>query len=63
MYLDRARWKWRAEIRLDGRKRYILIHTDQAVAARAFDIVDTMLKDGHTFDEAKAVARRECRKG
>ena len=52
--------KWQAEIWLDGRVRHILIHTDQSVAARAFEIVDTMLKGGVSFDEAKAVARREC---
>ena len=52
--------KWQARIWLNGRIRHILIHPDQAVAARAFDIVDTMLKAGHTFDAAKAAARREC---
>ena len=52
--------KWQAQIRLDGRKRHVLLHHDQAVAARAFEIVDTMLAAGHTFDDAKAAARREC---
>ena len=52
--------KWHAKIWLDGRMRTILYHADQATAARAFEIVDTMLKDGHTFDDAKAAARREC---
>ena len=57
IYWDAASRKWKARIRLDGRLRHILIHPDQAVAARAFEIVDTMLKAGHTFDEAKAAAR------
>ena len=52
--------KWLAQIRLDGRMRTILRHHDQATAARAFEIVDTMLKDGATFDDAKAAARMEC---
>ena len=50
----------RREFRLNGRVRHVLLHPDRAVAALAFEIVDTMLKDGHTFDDAKAAARREC---
>lgn len=52
--------KWLAQITVDGRMRHILCHPDQAVAARAFEIVDTMLKAGHTFDEAKTIAHLEC---
>ena len=52
--------RWKVDIRLDGKTRHILRHIDRSVAARAFEIVDTMLKSGHTFDDAKAAARREC---
>ena len=51
---------WQSHIYHDGRMRPILRHVNRAVAGRAFEIVDTMLKAGHTFDEAKATARREC---
>ena len=60
VYLDRRRQKWQANIWLGDRMHHILYHTDQATVARAFEIVDTMLKAGHTFDAAKAAARREC---
>ena len=52
--------KWVAQSSHAGRPRYILIHPEQATAARAFKIVDAMLKSGHTFDDAKAAARGEC---
>ena len=58
---EKRRKKWQASIRIDGRVRPIIQHNDLAVAARAFEIVDSLLKSGVSFEDARRQAQSVAR--